>query len=266
MPVKKDGRGKHWVEMETLIPGTPEQVWQAMCTGPGMSTWFMPAKVDEQVGGKLSFDMGGGSTSAGLVTAWEPPKLFGYVERDWMPGAPPVATELTITARGDGKCTVRMVHSLFASSDDWDDQLESFESGWPGFFEVLKLYLTHFTGRSAAPFNVMKPAKDDALAVWKRMVAAVGVAGADVGERRKTSAEPVPLEGVVELVRQDDRFRYIVLRISAPFDGITIFGTYVNPDGSTSASAWTWVYGDDAASVVTAHEPKWRKFVESIAG
>jgi hypothetical protein len=67
-------------------------------------------------------------------------------------------------------------------------------------------------------------------------------------------------------VRQDDRFRYILLRLSSPFDGLTIFGTYVNADGSTSASAWTWVYGDDAASAVSTHEPKWRKFVESIAG
>ena len=27
--------------------------------------------------------------------------------------------------------------------DEWDDQLESFESGWPGFFEVLRIYLRH---------------------------------------------------------------------------------------------------------------------------
>jgi hypothetical protein len=112
----------------------------------------------------------------------------------------------------------------------------------------------------------MKPAKGGALAVWRRIVAAVDVAGADVGERRKTLAKPVPLDGIVELVRQDDGIRYILLRISAPFDGLAIFGTYVHPDGSTSASAWTWAYGDDAATMVAAHEPKWRQFVESIAG
>ena len=264
MPAKKDGRGKHWVEMETLIPGTPEQVWQAMCTGPGMSTWFTPATVEERVGGALSFDMGE-STSKGIVTAWEPPRLFGYVEQDWMPGAPPVATELTIAARADGKCVVRMVHSLFASTDEWDDQLESFESGWAGFFEVLKLYLKHFAGRKAVPFNAMKAAQGDTLAVWKRLIATAGIAGVDVGERRKTSALPEPLDGIVEQVRQDDRFRYVILRISAPFDGIAIFGTYVNADDSTTSGAWTWVYGDDAAAVVAAHGPKWRQFVETIA-
>jgi uncharacterized protein YndB with AHSA1/START domain len=265
MPAKKDGRGKHWVEMETLIPGTPEQVWQAMCTGPGMSTWFTPATVEERVGGALSFEMGEGATSKGIVTAWEPPRLFGYVEQDWMPGAPPVATELTITGRGDGKCVVRMVHSLFASTDDWDDQLESFESGWSGFFEVLKLYLTHFAGRKARPFSAMRPGRGDTLSLWKRLVVATGFDGASVGERRTSTSGPEPLDGIVERTLQDERFRYVIVRLSTPFDGISCFGTYVKDEGSTAASVWTWVYGDDAAAVAAAHEPKWRQWLEKIA-
>ena len=28
MPLKKDDSGRRWVEMEFLVPGTPEQVWQ----------------------------------------------------------------------------------------------------------------------------------------------------------------------------------------------------------------------------------------------
>jgi hypothetical protein len=34
MPVKKDNSGRRWVEMEFLVPGTPEQVWHAIATGP----------------------------------------------------------------------------------------------------------------------------------------------------------------------------------------------------------------------------------------
>jgi len=37
--------------------------------------------------------------SAGEVTVWEPPFRFGYVERDWAPGASPLATEVAITSR-----------------------------------------------------------------------------------------------------------------------------------------------------------------------
>ena len=53
MPVKKDDSGRRWVEMEFLVPGTPEQVWQAIATGPGMSAWFTPTTVDERVGGAI---------------------------------------------------------------------------------------------------------------------------------------------------------------------------------------------------------------------
>jgi hypothetical protein len=40
MPIKKDGTGKRWVEMEFIVPGTPEQVWQTMAPGPGNAAWF----------------------------------------------------------------------------------------------------------------------------------------------------------------------------------------------------------------------------------
>ncbi len=43
-----------------------------------------------------------------------------------------------MTARSGSTCLVRMVHSLFASGDDWDDQLEGFEGGWPSLFEILR--------------------------------------------------------------------------------------------------------------------------------
>ena len=265
MPVKKDADGKRWVEMETLIPGTPEQVWQSMCTGPGMGTWFTRVTVEEHLGGKVSFDLGG-SVSNAVVTAWQPPKQFGYLESEWMPGAPPIATELTISARNDGKCLVRLVHSLFASKEDWDDQLESFEGGWAGFFDVLRVYQANFAGLKAAQFSMMLPARGEALEVWKRIVTSAGLEGANVGERHKSSGGPQPLDGTVEKTMQDARQRFVMLRLDAPFKGITSVGTYVGGDGVVMASAWTWVYGDDAETLAGKHEPQWRQWLEKMAG
>ena len=42
MPVKKDASGRRSVEAEVEVPGTPEEVWQAIATGPGISSWFVP--------------------------------------------------------------------------------------------------------------------------------------------------------------------------------------------------------------------------------
>lgn len=45
MSVKIDASGRRSVQVEVEVPGTPEQVWQAIATGPGVSSWFVPTKV-----------------------------------------------------------------------------------------------------------------------------------------------------------------------------------------------------------------------------
>jgi len=40
MPIRKDEHGKRWVEMALVVPGTPEQAWRALATGPGNTAWF----------------------------------------------------------------------------------------------------------------------------------------------------------------------------------------------------------------------------------
>jgi len=111
MPLKKDDSGRRWVEMEFLVPGTPEQVWQAIATGPGMTSWFTPTQVDERVGGAIAFDFGdqhcGDDSSSGKVTAWDPPARFAYEEYGWSGEAPPVATEVTVTSHAGDRCVVR---------------------------------------------------------------------------------------------------------------------------------------------------------------
>ena len=68
MPTKFDASGKRWVEMEFLVPGTPEQVWQAMATGPGNAAWFTRAEIEEKIGGRLTFHFMPGVTSGGRTT------------------------------------------------------------------------------------------------------------------------------------------------------------------------------------------------------
>src|SRR5688572_23525631 len=113
MSVKTDASGRRLVELEFEVPGTPEQVWQAIATGPGISSWFAPTEVEEREGGAVTFHLGPGMDSSGIVTGWEPPRRFAYEERDWSANAPPLATELLVETRSGGSCVVRIVHSLF---------------------------------------------------------------------------------------------------------------------------------------------------------
>lgn len=262
MPIKKDGSGKRWVEMELIVPGSPEQVWQTIATGGGNSAWFTKAEIGEHVGGKIQFDFGPNGSSTGEVTHWEPPARFAYVERDWGEGAPPLATEITVTARSGDRCVVRMVHSLFASSDDWDDQMEGFEGGWTAFFEVLRIYLTHFVGEKAASLFAMASTKEPEPKAWNRLTEALGLTGANVGEERTTPAHPERLSGVVERVRQDRKQRYLLLRLQAPCPGIALIGTYSTGDGTNTSMA-VYFYGEDAEARAADSEPRWRDWFDA---
>ena len=39
------------IELEIEVVGTPEEVWQAIATGPGISSWYVPHTVEEREGG-----------------------------------------------------------------------------------------------------------------------------------------------------------------------------------------------------------------------
>lgn len=271
MPIKKDGTGKRWVEMELLVPGTPEQVWHAMATGEGYAAWFAKTKLEPRVGGELLFDFGEGAVSKGEVTAWEPPNRLEYVEREWEAGAPPVATEITIVSRAGNRCVIRMVHSLFASSDAWDDQVEGFESGWPGFFTVLRVYLERFALAPATSFIANTPANTDALSAWLRAGEALGLSGASVGERRTSSSGPESWSGVVEHVHQDAQQRYLLFRVEEPYQGLALVGTHekpsTTPSGSTSnVGVCRYYYGDDAIAHASESESRWRAWLAQTFG
>lgn len=38
------------LEFSVEVPGTPEQVWQAIATAKGMSAWFLPTEMEERKG------------------------------------------------------------------------------------------------------------------------------------------------------------------------------------------------------------------------
>ena len=99
---KTDAPAKRSIEVEIDdVPGTPEEVWQAIATGPGFTRWFVPTRIEEREGGAVAFDMAPGMETNGVVTAWEPPRRFVAEEKEWMPGGPPIATEIHVrVARG----------------------------------------------------------------------------------------------------------------------------------------------------------------------
>ena len=141
------------IELEIEVVGTPEEVWRAIATGPGISSWYVPHTVEEREGGAAmaSFGPGPEMQIAGRVAAWEPPRRVVF---DGGEGASGLAFEWLVEARDGGTCVVRLVNSGFGSGDDWDGQYDGMSEGWQLFLLNLKLHLEHFrrtNGDGATP-------------------------------------------------------------------------------------------------------------------
>lgn len=258
--------GERSVAVETEVPGTPEEVWRAVATGPGITAWFVPTEVAGREGGAITFDLGPGmGSSTGVITAWEPPHRLAYEEREWMPGAPPVATELhveaPVEARPGGTCVMRMVHSLFTDKDDWDDQLESFENGWPPFLHVLAGYLRHFAGQRCSPVRVAGSLSGTAEEAWSALAGGLGLTEPREGERLVATAPGAPaLAGVVEWVRARESQRGAVLRIEQPAPGFALLGAFAW-GGSAHASVSLYLYGDEGAAAAGREADAWQAWM-----
>jgi uncharacterized protein YndB with AHSA1/START domain len=262
MSVKVEANGRRSVAVEFEVQGTPEQVWQALATGPGISSWFVPTDIDERDGKPVAvnYHFGPGMEIRSVVTAYDAPRTFAQEGEGMTPGSPPIATEWRIEARAGGICIVRFVHSLFASTDDWDNQLESAKGGWAGFLNILRVYLAHFSGQRSAIMQVTAPVATPDAESWEALTAALGVKGLSVGQRWTTPAGVSPLSGVVELVTEDPYDA--LLRLDKPGPGVAALGAVTYPGGQGMVAMNLYMYGDRAAETVARVTPVWEAWFQ----
>ena len=216
MSVKKEANGRRSISVEVEVPGTPEEVWDAIATGPGISKWFVPAQIEPHVGGKIVLNFGPGMDSESEVTAWDAPHRFQATGQGLGPNAPEMATEWTVEARAGGTCTVRVVHSLFAETDEWDNQLGEVESGWPSFFVVLRMYLSQYRGQPGAHFQVMAPVPGTVIEGWRTLMGKLGLPSLASGAKVQSQTGTAPLTGVVEKVGPAPHPHEAIVRLDDP--------------------------------------------------
>ena len=145
-------RVEHRMERTYEVTATPEQVWDAIATADGIAAWMVPTRLDPQVGGEVSFDLGG-FVSTGVVTDYTPNQRFAYEEpwpvEDHMPTAQhdlsalsPIATEFLIEAASGGSCVIRVVSSAYGSGADWENEFfAQMVEGWLELLDNLAKYL-----------------------------------------------------------------------------------------------------------------------------
>jgi hypothetical protein len=160
------------IRREVELPGTPEQVWDAVATGNGAAGWMFPT-------GEGAPSAVGEEWAGHTVTVFDPPRhLAVRAESDEFTNA----LEYRIEA-APGGAVLRYVHSGILTGD-WDAQYDGASRHTDFYLHSLGEYLGHFAGRKVTYVGASGP--DDALepSAFAAVRAALGL-GADavVGDR-----------------------------------------------------------------------------------
>jgi uncharacterized protein YndB with AHSA1/START domain len=237
---------KPGLDMQIEVPGTPEQVWEAIATGPGISAWFMPAEVADD---RITFHHMAGGSSEAQVTDFEAPRRLRFTENDGE-----LAHEFLVEARAGGTCVVRLV-------TNFGDKGAS--DGWTAALLGLKLYLEHFAGQEAANVLAGGQVPGPIDRAWEELQASVGLGELTEGARVSASGDGAPpLAGVVE-GRLDTM---VTLRIDEPAPGLAFVGVGGPDDETVFAILRAQFFGPGAAEAAARDEPAWRSLLEERVG
>jgi hypothetical protein len=232
---------------ERELPGTPEQVWDAITVHS--DGWLWPIAYEPRVGGAER----GLTSDGGAVTTWEPARRFGTrAERPdgWF-------NELAYELEPSGAGTrARYRHATVTGPDEDHDLMARACDLHTDFYgHSLGEYVEHFAGRDAAYASLDAPDASAQPGGFERLLRALGLAD-DAAVGARVSLRPAGLPPVDAVVGYRTP-HFLGLRTG---DGlIRIFGrdTFGWPVGVT---LHLLAPGADA----TALEQAWRAWLEGV--
>ena len=213
-----------------VLEATPAEVWDAVATGPGLSSWWVPHEIEPRKGGHARADFGGGTVAEGRIQVYEPGRRIVYAGEAAADdvGAKPKklrekpTMEFTISANGTpeefadapfrGIGDVRghrrrpgrprtVLH--FRQTGFPEVAQEVFEEGWDFNFYNLTQYFTHFRGKTAvtsAAISLHQKTPREGIEILSK---ALGLKDPDaVEEGKELRLKPKgrgAIEGVVDL-------------------------------------------------------------------
>lgn len=256
------------MELTFVLPGTAEQVWQAIASANGISSWMLPTDLDPREGGAIAFHMGEDLSSEGTVTGFDAPRRFAYIEPDWATLAghdrdsvDPLATEFLIEAQSGGTCVLRVVSSAFGTGADWEREFfADMEKAWTPQFDNLRVYLRHFPGQTVASMDIDARVSLPADTLWAALRAAVGATR--VGE----TVQLRDLSCVLERLNAAPGPNELLIRATAPVEGyLNIMAWPTGVDSCTAVIAGRF-FSDAADAYVARERDHWSKWLDHVVG
>jgi uncharacterized protein YndB with AHSA1/START domain len=250
------------IELEVEVAGTPEEVWRAIATGPGISSWYVPHTVEEREGGAAMASFGDGPEMQipGRVAAWDPPHRIVFDGGEDVGG---LAFEWLVEAREGGTCIVRLVNTGFGEGESWDAQYDGMSEGWKLFLLNLKLHLEHFAGQDATAMLPLAMWPGPREQTWATLTGLLGISPSPtIGDRLVVrAADAPPLAGTVV----DAASWRLALVLDEPCAG-TAFLAVERMGDHVGVSIWSYLYGPNRDAVVARDKPQWEHFLSSHGG
>jgi uncharacterized protein YndB with AHSA1/START domain len=228
------------------VPASPDQVWAAIATGPGIDSWFMGRnEVRPGAGGTVRTVLGEYAPEL-EITGWDPPRRFAY-RSGQAPDGRFIAYEFLVEGRAGGSTVLRTVTSGFIPGDDWAEEFEAMRLGGELYFRTLVEYVAHFAGRFAVPVTAFGPAGTQWARDRELLTHALGLTGSAArGDQvRFTAAGIGSVDGVVYFanahaisVRTPDALYRFLRGFGKPVVAFhQLFGAQVDPEAAQKA--WT---------------------------
>lgn len=252
------------IELEVEVMGTVAQVWEAVATGPGIGSWYVPHTVEAKTGGAMSAAFGPGPEMqvAGRVAVWEPPRRIMF---DGGEGVEGLAFDWIIEPIDEATCRVRLINTGFGVEPYGDDYRKAMTNGWQLFLRTLQLHLEHFAPQAATSSLPMGMWAGPHEVAWAKMASDLGISAApgvgsrvDIDLSSDSGAGPLKLGGTVV---ETGKGR-IALLLDQPAAGTAFIAAEGDGD-QISVSIWSYLYGEAGTAAAAADMPRWQEWLSA---
>jgi uncharacterized protein YndB with AHSA1/START domain len=268
----------HETTIEIAAPA--DVVWRGITEAGEIVRWFAPkAETSPGEGGSIFVSWGPGMEGSSRINVWEPGRHLQLVETrlngprnceeagtiESVDDSKPVQVLVDYYLEGKGGSTVlRLVHSGFGVTADWDGEFESTHYGWMMYLRNLRHALTRHPGTPCRQTMQMVPTPLEPGATWARLMGPSGflasgtVEGLKEGDRldwRASNGDAI--SGVVTMCHPPIYIGATLEQANDALFGITVMGSMV---------LLTFMfYGLDEPQAV-AVETRWTDLVKSAVG
>src|SRR5579871_1221389 len=165
---------------------SPEVVWEGISSASEIVRWFAPeARVEPGVSGSYFVSWGPGMEGTSRITVWEPAHHLQLVEQRTFAGARQegcmeptdtvgeparIVVDYYLEAKG-GSTVLRLVHSGFGVTADWDNEFESTHYGWMMFVRNLRHAVTRHLRTPCRQAMLVIESALSAAETWNRDIA-----------------------------------------------------------------------------------------------